>query len=148
MSMKTKEIRQLIARDCPMCKRTAYMKITRSMAEEYLHYVAYGGLIQNELPSFNKFAREFVKTGYCPDCQKMLFNAELKDQSAFFYQDELRQEAMEDFMEQTQTMDYEEAICSHFAENLTENEKLLYLEEMELFENYFLDEAGAVKPRD
>lgn len=63
---------------CPMCGKVTYLGLSEDQAAEFDHYVAAEKvgerlLIQDALPSFDAFEREFVKTGYCPDCQKMLF---------------------------------------------------------------------------
>lgn len=68
--MKTTE---LIKRTCPMCGRVIGLKEDETMAAEHRHYAMYGGRIQDELTDFDAFEREFIKTGYCPNCQEMLF---------------------------------------------------------------------------
>ena len=71
--MKTTE---LIKRTCPMCGRTTGLKEDETMAAEHRHYAMYGGRIQDELTDFDAFEREFVKTGYCPKCQEIIFGKE------------------------------------------------------------------------
>ena len=74
----------LITKKCPMCHETFFMKITKEEEKQIIDYVAYGGSIQDKISLLDKFGREFVKTGYCPNCQEMLFNSTLKDKSRYF----------------------------------------------------------------
>ena len=67
----------LINKICPMCKKNAFLRINSDQEKEFENYACYGGLIQEKLKSFNDFEREFVKTGYCPECQENLFMKEL-----------------------------------------------------------------------
>ena len=60
----------LINKICPMCKKNAFLRINSDQKKEFKSYACYGGLIQEKLKSFNDFEREFVKTGYCPECQE------------------------------------------------------------------------------
>lgn len=78
--MKTTE---LIKRTCPMCGRTTGLKEDETMAAEHRHYAMYGGSIQDELIDFDAFEREFIKTGYCPNCQEMLFGKEAPETGRF-----------------------------------------------------------------
>ena len=52
---------------CPMCGRTVYLKVTEDKQDEYDCYSTEypSKSIQSALPSFDKFEREFIKTGYC-----------------------------------------------------------------------------------
>lgn len=67
----------LINKICPMCGKSAFLRINSDQKKEFKSYACYGGLIQEKLKSFNDFEREFVKTGYCPECQNGLFMKEL-----------------------------------------------------------------------
>lgn len=51
-----------------MCGKSAFLRINSDQKKEFKSYACYGGLIQEKLKSFNDFEREFVKTGYCPEC--------------------------------------------------------------------------------
>lgn len=137
----------LITKKCPMCHETFFMKITKEEEKQIIDYVAYGGSIQDKISLLDKFGREFVKTGYCPNCQEMLFNSTLKDNSRYFSENSLRQKAMSEFMNKQKetSMDYYDLIKSDFAKELNTNEKLLYLYEFELTDDLFLDEDGNVK---
>lgn len=137
----------LITKKCPMCHETFFMKITKEEEKQIIDYVAYGGSIQDKISLLDKFGREFVKTGYCPNCQEMLFNSTLKDNSRYFSENSLRQKAMSEFMNKQKetSMNYYDLIKSDFAKELNTNEKLLFLYEFELTDDLFLDEDGNVK---
>lgn len=130
-----------------MCHETFFMKITKEEEKQIIDYVAYGGSIQDKISLLDKFGREFVKTGYCPNCQEMLFNSTLKDNSRYFSENSLRQKAMSEFMNKQKetSMNYYDLIKSDFAKELNTNEKLLFLYEFELTDDLFLDEDGNVK---
>lgn len=61
--MKIKAIRI-----CPICRSQSYMSVDRDKADMI-------GLIpiQDLFPELNAVEREFLKTGYCTECQHMLF---------------------------------------------------------------------------
>lgn len=61
------------SRVCPMCKTISELPLTRKEASAMSLYDAGVGLIQDLLPSCDKFEREFIKTGYCLECQQLLF---------------------------------------------------------------------------
>ena len=58
---------------CDMCGRESRIRLTEEELEAYRGYLAGGQLIQECLPSLNRCEREFLKSGYCTDCQEMLF---------------------------------------------------------------------------
>ena len=62
-----------VAQICGMCGRESYLELTDSELEAYRGYLAGGQLIQECLPSLNRCEREFLKGGYCTNCQEMLF---------------------------------------------------------------------------
>ena len=56
---------------CPMCnKNYVLLGIDDTRIIDYKNR---GGLIQKLFPELNPMEREFIKTGYCPECQKKLF---------------------------------------------------------------------------
>ena len=57
---------------CPMCGKAHTMNVDD---ESYFRYID-GALIQDAFPEYNPMEREFVKSGYCPQCQSLLFGAE------------------------------------------------------------------------
>lgn len=62
-----------VAQRCDMCGRKSRIKLTDDELEAYRGYLAGGQLIQECLPSLNRCEREFLKSGYCTNCQEMLF---------------------------------------------------------------------------
>lgn len=70
---------EYIAMECPMCGKVHKININEDQSERYERYLRKEGLIQDLLPEFNPVEREFIKSGYCPKCQEMLFgNGETK----------------------------------------------------------------------
>lgn len=69
-----------ITMKCPMCGKVHKMDMTPDQSERYYKdYVRDRGLIQEIFPELNPVEREFIKSGYCPKCQEMLFgNGETK----------------------------------------------------------------------
>lgn len=57
---------------CPMCKHGHYIQLTIEQARKLSDYRD-GGFIQEIFPELNAVEREFIKTGYCPTCQELLF---------------------------------------------------------------------------
>ena len=91
------------------------------------------------------FQREFIKYGYCPKCQEALFENEWKNKESFIFQNELNQERIDVFMEETRELDPESSILSKAAEKLSAAEKLVYLYEMELDELELLADGTVQK---
>ena len=113
----------LINKICPMCGKSAFLRINSDQEKEFKSYACYGGLIQEKLKSFNDFEREFVKTGYCPECQENLFMKELSRGENHL----------------NRILDCRKAILSSNAEKLSVNEKLLYLYEFDLENEFEVD---------
>lgn len=137
-----------IHRTCPMCNRAAFLKLTGEQIEQYTDYVCYGGIIQDRMPSLDKFGREFVKTGYCPDCQEVLFSCECGKRENFFYFDEVRAESIQNVMQvpayKNGTLFDKIHVIS--SSELTLPEKALFLYEFDLMDEYFVDEKGEIVP--
>lgn len=132
---------------CEMCGRFFYLNINKKQRKEYdryLHSACYGHAekIQDQLKSFNKFEREFIKSNYCPECQEMIFHSKLTEEdNHFFYDEELRGDVMRKFSDETEGMKAKDAVKSQAADQLSIQEKLLYLHEMELEDDFYVDEA-------
>ena len=58
---------------CPMCNKWHVMKLTAEQDEILYDYRHGYGLIQEQFPELNRVEREFLKTGYCPSCQELIF---------------------------------------------------------------------------
>lgn len=63
---------------CPMCDGSFTIDMTEDEFMAFREYEDGKGLVQEALPHYNPMEREFVKTGYCPKCQSMLFGTTYK----------------------------------------------------------------------
>lgn len=62
-----------VKQECSICNHITKMKLTECELEAYREYLKGDKLIQECLPALNKVEREFLKSGYCIKCQKLLF---------------------------------------------------------------------------
>ena len=62
-----------ITKQCPMCGECYDISLTEDQRERYFRSWNREVLIQDALPELNPMEREFLKTGYCPKCQRLLF---------------------------------------------------------------------------
>ena len=53
------EYKAQIRKVCPMCEREVILCLTRQQTKELEEYQRYGGLIQDRMPSLDRFGREF-----------------------------------------------------------------------------------------
>ena len=60
------------ARVCPMCGELTEIEVTDSNAIKQIEKWERGEIYLQEIP-LSADEREFLKTGYCMDCQSMLF---------------------------------------------------------------------------
>lgn len=63
----------ILEQECPMCGKKHQMILTKDEGLQFERWEHEGLLIQDCFPSFNPMEREFIKTGYCPGCQSLLF---------------------------------------------------------------------------
>ena len=61
-----------IGRECPMC-RDYWTKELDVTVEKLEKFYEKADLIQNIFPNLEPREREFIKTGYCYDCQSLIF---------------------------------------------------------------------------
>lgn len=140
--MKTTE---LIKRTCPMCDRTTGLKEDETMAAEHRHYAMYGGSIQDELIDFDAFEREFIKTGYCPNCQEMLFGKEAPETGRF-----IDMEATPEFWQSLRGLAGEMGgnkkgiIDSAKFKAFSADEKIIALNELMILPCYAVEDDGTV----
>lgn len=140
--MKTTEF---IKRTCPMCGRTTGLKEDETMAAEHRHYAMCGGSIQDELANFDAFEREFIKTGYCPNCQEMLFGKEAPETSRF-----IDMEATPEFWQSLHGLAGEMGgnkkaiIDSAKFKAFSADEKLIALNELMILPCYAVEDDGTV----
>lgn len=109
-----------------MCGKTHFVKLTEVEYDQYKKYIAYGSLIQNALSNASPTVREFLKTGYCPDCQKLLFG-KCEQKELFFSYDDIREDVTKEFCERHENI--LDALTSDDADVLTEEEWLLLMYE-------------------
>ena len=78
----------LIREKCPKCGTIRTMVVNSVDALAVNNYYNNRGQVSIEtaLPRFNPMEREFVMTGYCPNCQKQIFNSAYE--SARFFKEE------------------------------------------------------------
>ena len=62
-----------VTEQCDMCGACRHMTLTDKEMDAFRKYLRGGSLIQECLPGLNKCEREFLKSGYCPDCQELIF---------------------------------------------------------------------------
>ena len=140
--MKTVE---LIKRTCPMCGRVTGLKEDETMAAEHRHYAMYGGSIQDELTDFDAFEREFIKTGYCPNCQEMLFGKEAPETGRF-----IDMEATPEFWQSLRGLAGEMGgnkkaiIDSAKFKAFSADEKIIALNELMILPCYAVEDDGTV----
>lgn len=58
---------------CPMCGESHVMELTEQEYTGFQLYQTSTQTIQELLPELLPAEREFLKSGYCPKCQEMLF---------------------------------------------------------------------------
>lgn len=68
----------ILEKQCPMCEGIHKMTLTKDEGLAFERWECEGLLIQDCFPSFNPMEREFIKTGYCPDCQSVLFGTDFQ----------------------------------------------------------------------
>lgn len=62
-----------VYRLCPMCDKQHYMKLSNEQSRKLWEYEQGGLLIQEQFAELERAEREFLKTGYCSDCQEQIF---------------------------------------------------------------------------
>ena len=110
---------KIVKKECPMCGKTHFVKLTEVEYDQYKKYIAYGSLIQNALSNTSPTVREFLKTGYCPECQELLFG-ESEQKELFFSYNDIREDIIKEFCERHENI--LNALTSDDADVLTEEE--------------------------
>lgn len=67
------KLKMMVAAQCPMCGETSHIVLEGDEVSGYMAYNALNILLQDAFPAMDAPSREFVKTGYCKECMKMLF---------------------------------------------------------------------------
>ena len=117
---------KVVKKECPMCGHQHFVKLTEVEYEQYKKYIVYGRLIQDTLPDTNPTVREFLKTGYCPGCQELLFGKS-EQKELFFSYDDIREDVIKEFCEKHENI--LDTLMSDEADILTEEERLLLMYE-------------------
>ena len=86
---------KIVKKECPMCGEIHFVKLTDVEYDQYKKYIAYGSLIQNALSNTSPTVREFLKTGYCPECQELLFGKS-EQKELFFSYDNIREDVIKE----------------------------------------------------
>ena len=76
MNNKRTPMALTVENTCPMCGDAHYLELDEDSSARFMAYLMGFGLIQEALPDYSATEREFCKTGYCPKCQNLLFNAD------------------------------------------------------------------------
>ena len=140
--------RRVLEKQCPMCGKTTYMIMSEDEYDKVISYLIYRKnqeKIQDALPIFDKFGREFIKTGYCPECQENLFEAKLPDKSKYFNCYDLDNEDMDAFLNVLKGTKAKDALLSDQAKSLSYVQKLFLIHEFELYDELVVDEDGNVR---
>lgn len=61
-----------LTKTCPSCGERCYIELTEEQDEALLRW-HHGTFIQEAFPELNAVEREFIKTGFCPKCQEIIF---------------------------------------------------------------------------
>ena len=63
-----------IYRQCPMCGNAAHVFLLGDEVDGYMRYYMHRNIhIQKALPNTARDVREFLMTGYCGECQELIF---------------------------------------------------------------------------
>jgi len=123
-----------LGKECPMCGQKTYLRMTEEEENQWRKYACFGGHIQDRFPDMDEQKREFIKSGYCPDCQKALFGTEY-DRSDFI------------ILETAEKINVMDAVKSETAAILTTEHKVVLLSEFDLEDIFYVDEDGNIKDR-
>lgn len=137
-----------ISKECPLCGNTTYLRMTAEEEEQWGNYTCYGGRIQDKMPDTDSQKREFIKTGYCPDCQEQLFGTKYDRSDFIMTQRDEQPEDVQKFAEKTASMNAMDAIRSEFTDLLTPEHKVIFLYELGMEEELYVDEDGQIKERE
>ena len=148
-NVKTTKVFSL-SKICPMCGRGTYLRMTEEEEKQWRKYACFGGHIQDRFPDMDVQKREFIKSGYGPDCQKTLFGTEY-DRSDFIIVDDIVDgevpEDVKKFLEAAEKMNVKEVIKSETANILTTEHKVVLLSEFDLEDIFYVDDDGNIKDR-
>lgn len=65
----------IVEKICPMCGTKNHMELTQEETEAYADWKRENLNIQDAFPHKTLTEREFLLSGYCVDCQRVLFGS-------------------------------------------------------------------------
>lgn len=142
------ELKQTIVRTCPMCGHVSALRLNNERYEEFRNYCeSKSGLIQNLLPNFDVFEREFVKTGYCTSCQSDLFFNDFKDDGTgkWTWDTSLTDEQWEELRSDCQNKDVIAVLNTDKWKNLSVLQKTIVLASAMMSDEFYVTEDGSIK---
>lgn len=110
-------MKRIVEKQCPICGKVTYMVIDAENYDQVMEYMVAlyfntkRKVVQKALPFLDKFGREFIKSGYCPECQEDLFNSVLEDKSSYFSCSDIDNEVLDEFFEVVYKIGAVNALC-------------------------------------
>lgn len=142
------ELKQTIVRTCPMCGHVSALRLNNERYEEFRNYCkSKSGLIQNLLPDFDVFEREFLKTGYCTSCQSEVFCNDFKDDGSDKWTRDtlLSDEQWEELGSDCQNKDVIAVLNADKWKNLSVLQKTIVLASAMESDEFYVTEDGSIK---
>ena len=62
-----------LEKQCPICHKWHMLELSNWQSRKLYEYNRGNGLIQEIFPELSRVEREFIKSGFCPECQAVLF---------------------------------------------------------------------------
>lgn len=142
------ELKQIIVRECPMCGHMSALRLDDARYKEFRNYCeSKNGLIQNLLPDFDVFEREFLKTGYCTSCQSEIFCNDFKDDGSDKWTRDtlLSDEQWEELGSDCQNKDVIAVLNADKWKNLSVLQKTIVLAVAMMSDEFYVAEDGSIK---
>lgn len=162
MSRKNVKIKEpkvfSLRKQCPMCEQLVYLRMTATEEKQWHEYVISGESIQKVCKDMDPQKREFIKSGYCPDCQEIIFGKKY-DTSDYIFRnpdDELPEE-LQKFIDATyelkdpciRTVRDQQVYAIQqpdLVKPLTTEDKVTLLHEWDMKNRFYVDDNGDIKP--
>lgn len=144
-------LNRMIIEDCPVCGKSVVLRISGKQHKEWEHYILYGRdkLIQDALPDFDKFEREFIKTKLCLNCQEKIFDAKVPEYKEphkwIIIEDSLSNDKWRDFLanaKEKRQIPVDALINQKDSYSVEEKIAMIAL----LGEDYYVDNKGEIIP--
>ena len=143
-------MKRIVEKQCPICGKVTYMVIDAENYDQVMEYMVAlyfntkRKVVQKALPFLDKFGREFIKSGYCPECQEDLFNSVLEDKSSYFSCSDIDNEVLDEFFEVVYKIGAVNALSSDKANALSMHQKLYIANAFEVWERLQVDDSGKI----